>query len=188
GNFEIFVTVIFAALLFKEKVSPRLILGIILVFLASMVLSFEDISSFKMSPGAIVVIIASLCWGFENNVTRRLSGLDTTLISTIKGTGTGITNLAIAFILGERITTWWMLPIAMAVGFVTYGLSFFFYLMAQRRLGASRTSAIFALAPFLGSFVSFFIFAFLPTKMYIVAVSLMGMGVYLASSKQESAK
>ena len=42
-----------------------------------MVLSFEDITTFKFSWGAILVLLATLCWGFENNCTRNLASKNT---------------------------------------------------------------------------------------------------------------
>lgn len=38
----------------------------------------------------------------------------------------------------------------MLLGFVSYGMSINFYIMAQKELGAARTSAYYAVAPFLG--------------------------------------
>lgn len=38
----------------------------------------------------------------------------------------------------------------LALGFVAYGLSIHFYIMAQKDLGAAKTSAFYAVAPFLG--------------------------------------
>lgn len=39
---------------------------------------------------------------------------------------------------------------AMALGFVAYGLSINFYILAQKELGTAKTSAYYSIAPFLG--------------------------------------
>ena len=44
---------------------------------------------------------------------------------------------------------------AMLLGFIAYGLSIFMYIKAQRDLGAAKTSAYYAIAPFVGSFLAF---------------------------------
>ena len=68
----------------------------------------------------------------------------------IKGCFSGLGSLIIAFILGEKIPTiGWML-IVLLLGFVAYGLSINFYIMAQKDLGAAKTSAFYSIAPFLG--------------------------------------
>ena len=45
--------------------------------------------------------------------------------------------------------------LAMLLGFVAYGLSIFLYVKAQYFLGAAKTSAYYAAAPFVGSFLCF---------------------------------
>ena len=47
------------------------------------------------------------------------------------------------------------IPAALALGFVAYGLSIFTYIRAQKTLGAAKTSAYYAAAPFIGAFLSF---------------------------------
>ena len=49
----------------------------------------------------------------------------------------------------------WM---AMLLGFVSYGLSVYCYVYAQRSRGAARTSAYYAIAPFVGVGISFLMF------------------------------
>ncbi len=43
----------------------------------------------------------------------------------------------------------------MTLGFVAYGLSIFLYVRAQNVLGAAKTSAYYAVAPFVGAFLSY---------------------------------
>ncbi|MBR4557970.1 MAG: EamA family transporter [Fibrobacter sp.] len=42
------------------------------------------------------------------------------------------------------------IPLALLLGFVAYGLSIFTYIRAQKHLGAAKTSAFYAFAPFIG--------------------------------------
>lgn len=67
------------------------------------------------------------------------------------------------------------------VGFVAYGLSIYFYVYAQRFLGAARTSAYYAVAPFISALLSLLIFQQLPSDMYFLALLLMAVGAYLAA-------
>ncbi len=52
-----------------------------------------------------------------------------------------------------------LLHVAYAIifGFVAYGLSIFLYIRAQKELGAAKTSAYYAIVPFVGALVSFVI-------------------------------
>ena len=68
----------------------------------------------------------------------------------------------------------------MLLGFVAYGLSIFFYIYAQRTLGAAKTSAYYAVAPFIGAALSFLIFHEMPSGIFLAALLLMLLGTYLA--------
>ena len=67
NNFEIVATSLIALFIFKESISKKLWLGIVLVTISSMILSVQDMSSFSFSTGSLFVLIACICWGFENN-------------------------------------------------------------------------------------------------------------------------
>ena len=184
NNFEIVATAVIALAIFREAISPRLWAGILFVTLSCAVLSFEDISAFRFSTGSLFVLLACICWGIENNCTRRLSNCDPLLIVLLKGIFSGSSSVIIGFCLGERIGVWWSIPAVLAVGFVAYGLSIFFYVYAQRTLGAARTSAYYAVAPFIGTGLSLLIFRDLPPFTYFIALALMVAGAWL-SAKDE---
>ena len=181
NNFEIVATALIAMVVFKEKISPRLWCGIIFVTLSCAVLSFEDVSSLKFSGGSLLVILAAVCWGLENNCTRKISSKDPLQIVLLKGIFSGAGSLAIGLGIGERVTALWSIAAVMAVGFVAYGLSIYFYVYAQRLLGAARTSAYYAVAPFIAAVFSLIIFRELPGKVYFAALALMAVGAWLSS-------
>lgn len=184
NNFEIVATALIALMIFKEKISPRLWSGIIFVVLSCAILSFEDISSLQFSYGSLFVLLACVCWGFENNCTRKLSSKDPMQIVIIKGICSGLGSLIIGLILGERISKIWSIFAVLAVGFIAYGLSIFSYVYAQRVLGAARTSAYYAIAPFIGALLSLIIFTEIPEYTYIIALGLMAIGAWLCASDE----
>lgn len=150
NNFEIVATSLIALLIFKEHISRRLWLAIGLVTLASMILGFEGSGSLTFDVGSLFVLCACLCWGFENNCTRMLSSKSSVQITVIKGCFSGLGSLLVALLLREPLPALnWILCILL-LGFVAYGLSINFYIMAQSHLGAAKTSAFYSIAPFLG--------------------------------------
>lgn len=155
GNFEIVATTVIALFLFKETVSKRLWAAITLITISSIILSFEGTDSFQFSYGSVFVILATICWGLENNCTRNISSKNTYEIVVLKGIFSGLGSLVIAFIRHESIPEIGYLSAAMLLGFVAYGLSIFMYVRAQNVLGAAKTSAYYAAAPFVGAFLSF---------------------------------
>ena len=173
-NFEIVATTLVALIIFKEKVSWRLWLAIVLVVLASLLLSVQgNLSSLKLSTGALLILGATLCWGFENNITRRLSGKNPIQIVVVKGFGSGFGALLVAFISRQTQGTGLGIVLAMLLGFVAYGLSIYFYIRAQRELGAAKTSAFYSTAPFFGVLISLILFRDLPSVQFWVALGIM---------------
>jgi len=181
NNFEIVATSLIALLVFKEAISKRLWLGIGLITLSSMILSFEDASSLHFSVGSLFVLLACVCWGFENNCTRMMSQSDPLEIVVLKGFGSGLGSLVIALVIGEQLPAWPFVLMALLLGFVSYGLSIFFYVYAQRKLGAAKTSAYYAIAPFIGVGLSLLIFRELPAPSFWVALALMLVGTRFAA-------
>lgn len=179
NNFEIVCTSIIALFVFKETVSKKMWLAISLITLSSFLLSFEDITAFKFSWGAILVLLATLCWGLENNCTKNLSSKNTYHIVFLKGIFSGLGSLIVAICLGERFANLRHVALAMLLGFVAYGLSIFFYIKAQGVIGASKTSAYYAIAPFVGTFLSFVIFKEKPTWSYFAGLSIMILGTVI---------
>ncbi len=181
NNFEIVATAIIALAVFKEKISLRLWAGILFVTASCALLSFEDISALRFSVGSLFILLACICWGIENNCTRKLSSKDPLEIVLLKGIFSGTGSVMIGLYLGERISSLWSVFAVLAVGFVAYGLSIFFYVYAQRSLGAARTSAYYAIAPFIGTLLSLLIFREMPPYTYFIALGLMGIGAWLCS-------
>ena len=157
GNFEIVATALIALLAFKEKISNKLWTAIALITISSAILSFEGSGSFQFSVGSVFVLLAAVCWGLENNCTRRISEKSTHQIVTIKGLCCGMGSFVIAEIVGESLPKIEYVILAMALGFVAYGLSIFMYIRAQRDLGAAKTSAYYSVAPFIGAFLAFIV-------------------------------
>lgn len=184
NNFEIVATALIALVIFREQIGPRLWLGIGFVASSCALLSFEDLSSLKFSLGSVFILLACLCWGIENNCTRRLSEKDPLEIVLLKGIFSGCGSVIIGLVIGERFTNLWSIFAVLAVGCVAYGFSIFVYVYAQRLLGAARTSAYYAIAPFIGVLLSLVIFKELPPCTFYAALILMAVGAWLCSSDE----
>lgn len=176
GNFEIVATTGIALLLFQEAVSKKLWIAIAFITVSSSILSLEGSGSFQFSYGSLLVILATLCWGLENNCTRKISDKSTYEIVVLKGVFSGGGSFLIANVIGEKLPDVEYIFFAMALGFVAYGLSIFLYIRAQRDLGASKTSACYAVAPFVGAFLAFVVNGERLTRTYFVALILMMIG------------
>lgn len=181
NNFEIVATTLIAALLFRESVSRRLALGVGLVTLSSLLLSLGEAGSLRFSAGSMLALGACLCWGLENNCTRRLSDKNPMVIVVIKGFGSGLASLVIALAVGEALPSPAVLLRALPLGFVAYGLSICCYIYAQRFLGAAKTSAYYALAPFIGAMLSLILLREAPGARFWAALMIMAWGAWVVT-------
>lgn len=179
NNFEIVATSLIALVVFKEFVSKKLWIAIGLVTLASVILTFEGEGSFQFNIGSLMVLGAATCWGFENNCTRMLSHKSSEEIVIIKGIFSGLGSIITAFILREQIPDWIYIVLVLLLGFVSYGLSINFYIMAQAKLGAAKTSAYYSIAPFLGVVFSLLLLGERPGVQFYVALAVLLVGTLL---------
>ncbi len=182
NNFEIVATSLIALFIFKEFIHRRLWIAIGLITVSSILLSVEDFSSLSFSAGSILVLLAAISWGLENNLTRLLSVKDPLQVVILKGFGAGTGSLIISFALSETTTYIPYILLTLLLGFVSYGLSIYLYVYAQRYLGAAKTSAYYAVAPFIGAGLSFIIFLERPSLTFIIALTIMVIGTYFATT------
>ena len=249
NNFEIVATSLIALLVFREAVGRRMWVAILLITIASGLLSLSvvlptgsgigaenvinpltgegrfagEVAASTIlgifSKGSLFVLLACICWGLENNCTRMLSLKDPAQIVVVKGIGSGLGALLLTLWLGTwfaagaigplepaGILAWSsppggpsvLLPVALPaglipaiagallLGFVAYGLSILFYIRAQRHLGAARTSAYYAAAPFIGVVVSWIFLGEGVNTIFLGALAIMIWGTWFAVTEDHS--
>lgn len=179
NNFEIVATSLIALIFFKEAISKRLWLAIGLATLASILLSLEGTGAFSFNEGSLFVLGACVCWGLENNCTKMISNKSSVEIVTIKGCFSGLGSLVIALLLGEHFPVWKWIVAVLVLGFVAYGLSIHFYILAQKNLGAAKTSAFYSIAPFLGVAFSMLLLSERPSVQFFIALAIMAVSTIL---------
>ena len=183
NNFEIVATTLIARLAFGEWVAARTAAGIGAITLACVLLSW-DADAWGFSVGSLLTLAACVCWGIENNCTNRLSGCDPAHIVIIKGWGSGAGALIVALGAGDAVPTLVDAGLALLLGFVAYGLSIACYVRAQRDLGAARTSAFYAVNPFIGSALAFVLFRTPLAPSFVFALILMLLGTWLVAPRE----
>ena len=154
-NFEIIWTVLVAGLFFGEHLGIRVLLSMGLMFLSGAILSFGGSLGTNFGfLGVLAVVGACLCWGIDNNLTGRISEIDSVQLTRVKGGLSGAVNLGLALFLGRRIPPDPAVIFALILGAVTYGGSLVLFVKALRILGTARTGAFFAVSPFIGAIFS----------------------------------
>lgn len=170
NNFEIVATTLIAFFIFKEAISKRTSAAIVLVTIASIICGFEGKGSFDFNLGSLFVLAAAASWGLENNCTKELSQKSSFQIVTVKGIFSGLGSLIVALLAGESLPEFKYIAGVLLLGFVAYGLSINFYIMAQKDLGAAKTGAYYAVAPFLGVLFSMVMLGEKPAAQFYLAL------------------
>jgi drug/metabolite transporter (DMT)-like permease len=179
-NLEGVLTVLIAWMVFRENIGSRVLLGLLAVVTGAAVLSIEPAGSTGEGLiGRIAIIGACLGWAVDNNLTRRISAGDPSVIAGIKGLFAGTVNVSIALALGQPIPGAGASALSGLVGFIGYGASLVMFVLALRMMGAARTGALFSTGPFIGAIAAIVILGEHARPVLIPAAMLMGAGLWL---------
>ncbi|HJJ47861.1 MAG TPA: DMT family transporter [Methanocorpusculum sp.] len=176
-------TAIIAFFIFKEKISKRLVIGIIFTTFGAIALTVPDLSLIAMAPGAILILVSSILIGFEGNFTKLISERNPIEITIIKAFGISIITIIPILIMQTALPSLMDCLILMLIGVVTTGLLNLFNIYAQRHIGAAKTSAIIGIAPLIGICVSFILYSEWPTPAFLAALLLVIPGLFFVITR-----
>jgi len=183
-NLEGVFTAFLAWFVFRENFDRRIAIGMAAILSGGAVLSWEGRLAWGSAVGPLLVAAACLSWAIDNNLTQKVSGGDPVQIAMIKGLVAGTVNTVIALGLGAHFPAGSRIAAALVLGFLSYGVSLVFFVLALRQLGTARTGAYFSTAPFVGAVASLLVFRERPTIALLTAATLMGIGVWLHLSER----
>ncbi|MEO8193186.1 MAG: DMT family transporter [Gemmatimonadales bacterium] len=181
-NLEAVLTGLVAWLLFRERFSARIALGMAAVVSGSALLSWQGRADWGGFAGPLLVAAACLAWAFDNNLTQRISNSDPVQITMIKGLVAGSVNVVLALVLGWRWPDVANTILTAGLGFLGYGVSLVLFVFALRAVGTTRTIAVFSVAPFIGTVVGVIVFGDAVTPYLLVAGTLMASGVWITTT------
>ena len=178
-NLEAVLTAVIAWVAFRENVDRRVLAGMAAIVAGGVLLAWQEVPRAGGFVGPALIAGACLAWALDNNLTRRISGGDAAVIACLKGLVAGSVNLVLALQLGTSLPSAGVMVGACLVGFVGYGISLVFFIVALRDLGTARTGAYFSVAPFFGAVLALFLLGEQATMYFWVAAALMAIGVRL---------
>jgi len=177
-NFESVFTALIAWFVFRENFDRRIAWGMLLIVAGAVVLAWAPDTA-DIARGSLLVVAACTCWAIDNNLTRRISASDAMVVAGLKGLIAGGVSLACALQLGQSMPPLATTLAAALLGLLSYGVSLTLFVLALRNLGAARTGAYFAVAPFFGAVLAIFVAHEPLTLQFAAAGALMAVGVYL---------
>lgn len=183
-NLEAVLTALLAWWVFKENAGRRVVMGMLAIVAGGMTLAVRSGGGTSDRWGPVWVVVACLCWAIDNNLTRQVSTHNALFIAGSKGMVAGIVNTALALAWGASWPSMLTLIATMVLGLFGYGLSLVLFVLALRGLGAARTGAYFATAPFIGALLSTLLLGDPTPPTWWLACGLMALGVWLHLSER----
>lgn len=187
-NAEVVLTAVIAWFVYREGWDRRLVTGVLLIASGAVALTWSAGASFEELLPAAAVLAACLAWAIDNNLTRKVALADPTSIAMMKGLVAGATNTSLALVVGASWPGALHVAAIALLGFVSYGISLMLFIIALRHLGAARTGAYFATAPFVGALLAIPIAQEPVTPRLGIAAALMAAGVWLHLSERHEHK
>jgi drug/metabolite transporter (DMT)-like permease len=153
-NLEGVFTALLAVTIFHQKEGKRLWAALLTMALASVFLTYDPSNGGFRIEGTLFLVGAMLFWGLDNNLTQRISGKDPVQISMAKGAVAGSASIGITLLIGSQMVFGTGMLYALILGAFSYGASLVFFIVALSKMGSARTTALFAIGPFIGAAVS----------------------------------
>ena len=178
-NTEALLTIVFALVLFGERLSRRTMLAAALTIGAAAVLATDAHGASAHVSGVLFVLGACAGWALDNNLTARLAAWDPGRLVLIKAVTSALVNTTIALLRGARFPSGGLIVAALGLGAVSYGASVLLDAYALRELGAAREAALFAVAPFAGAALAPFVTSSRFDNPTTIATMIMVVGVGL---------
>jgi drug/metabolite transporter (DMT)-like permease len=173
------LTALLAWAVFREHYHGRVAVGMAAIAAGARVLAWAPDLALDDLLGSAAVVAACLAWAMDNNLTRKVSIKDPTQIAMLKGLAAGTINTVLAWGQGVAIPDPLPLLGAASIGFLGYGVSLVFFVLALRMIGTARTGAYFSTAPFIGAVASVLLLDEPITVQVIAGGILMAIGVGL---------
>jgi len=179
-NLELAATVALAAVIFREHLGRRVLIGAALVTAAGVVLAWQP--GAEATIGALLIAAACLAWGVDNGVTATIDQLAPEHVVALKGAVAGSANLALGLTLGGGGGGLDAAAVvgALVSGAAGYGVSITLWVTGARDLGAARGQLIFATAPFVGAAIAWVVLGEALEVRQLVAVALAAIGVWVS--------
>jgi drug/metabolite transporter (DMT)-like permease len=183
-GFEAAFTVLFARILYREPITRRLAIALLVMFLGGVVLVRPTLAAARGGMGALLVLIAVLCWAGDSAIMRPLSDYPAARVVRAKSLVGIAASLVAAFVSREKLPPTHAALALIACGALGYGVSLRLYLRAQRNVGAARTASVFSAAPFFGAVVALAMGERGDLRSIGIAALLLAIGVVLQATEQ----
>jgi drug/metabolite transporter (DMT)-like permease len=184
ANGETVFSILFALLIFRERLRPIGYIAVILilvgVFLVTTNLDFNS-SVFSLNLGNVLVILSTIIWGFDNNICKIITKqIHVSRLIQLKALIGGSILLGTVIITGIpfKIQSEQILPIIL-LGVFGFAISLYLYLHSIKRIGVIKASSLLSLSAVFGLVFALVFLNEIISINQIIAISVMIFGIHL---------
>jgi drug/metabolite transporter (DMT)-like permease len=153
------MTAVMTAILLKERLFPRHVIGGVISFFGVALIvsrgSFETLGQWQVNAGDLYIVIAVMLWGLysviSRKATRSYSVFSVTAISTWIGLPFFIGAAAVEGLLTTVHWSWYLVMSVVYIGIFPSGVAFLSWNEGVRRVGANRAMVFYNMLPVYGS-------------------------------------
>jgi len=190
ANGETVFSILFALLIFKERLTPIGYVAVTLilfgVFLVTSNLDFDSLIV-TLNIGNVFVIASTIIWGFDNNICKIIARqVDVSKLIQLKALIGGSILLGTVVILGIpiNIQSVQLIPIVV-LGVFGFAISLYLYLHSIKRIGVIKASSLLSLSAVFGLvFAILFLHEVLSINQLIAILIMIG-GIHLMYSHEK---
>lgn len=190
ANGETVFSILFALLIFKERLRPIGYVAVTLilfgVFLVTTNLDFNS-SIFRLNIGNVFVIASTIIWGFDNNICKIIARrIDISKLIQLKALIGGSILLGTVIILEIpiNIQSVQLIPIV-ALGVFGFAISLYLYLHSIKRIGVVKASSLLSLSAVFGLVFAILFLHEVISINQLIAILIMIGGIHLMYSHEQ---
>ncbi|HEY7778048.1 MAG TPA: DMT family transporter [Nitrososphaeraceae archaeon] len=183
-NGETVFSILFALLIFKERLRPIGYIAVTLILLGVFLVTTNlDLNSsiFSLNLGNVLVILSTIIWGFDNNICKIIARqIHVSRLIQLKALIGGSILLGTVIISGIpfNIQSEQILPIIL-LGVFGFAISLFLYLHSIKRIGVIKASSLLSLSAVFGLVFALIFLHELISINQVIAISVMIFGIHL---------
>lgn len=177
-NLEAALTALIAWGVFRDRLGNRVVFGLVLVTIGGVIISTSKSSGGVHFTASLAVAMSCVCWAVDNNCTARLRDVISAQFTFWKGILSGGVLLGVfAFMRAAPLPDHRTIVEAFLLGTCCHGIALLAFVIAMKQLGASQTTAYFAIAPFVGASMAVLLLGEPVSARLLLSAALMAVGV-----------
>lgn len=190
ANGETVFSILFALLIFKERLKPVGYMAVSLVLLGVFIVTTNlefDISMFTLDTGNLLVIGSTILWGFDNNICLIITKqVEVSRLVQIRSLIGGSILFSTVLVLGVPFNIQSTQIVSIIIlGVFGFALSIYLYWQSMKRIGVVKASSIVSLSAVFGLVLAAIFLKEIISIYQLLAIAIMLFGIHFMYTREK---